>query len=328
MAPKKQSVRSNRVCFTLNNYSEEECRALEESCRSSHVVYSVIGKEVASSGTLHLQGFIHLDASYLKAKNGTVSWWKSYPGLSRAHLESARGTDHDSKEYCTKEGDLLLEHGSPALSTGSWKALAEVRTLEEAKQIDPEAYVKNHFQLIKIVEMNRQQDLVEQIPIKVTSVTLLFPWQKAIVSRLISQTSREILFVVDVRGNLGKTYLGLWMELNLRAWRCSGGKATDLMYARKNIRSNYSVFDLSRSFNPDHIPWRFWEDLKNGQYTSTKYSSQTVVCGIQKIVIFMNQMPATRDKISDDRVHIIELDYDKCKKEELEPVGEDYISVL
>lgn len=122
-----KQVKSNRVCFTLNNYEDNEVDALVQWFDSlgEKLLYAVIGQEVGESGTPHLQGFISLNHTFLKAKDGGVRFWKSQPGLGRAHLESSRGTDFENQIYCTKDGPWQ-EWGEPKLpSKDVYEAIVE-----------------------------------------------------------------------------------------------------------------------------------------------------------------------------------------------------------
>lgn len=118
LVPTMKQVKSNRVCFTLNNYEESEIDAL---CNwldylAEKVLYAIIGQEIGESGTPHLQGFISLCHTHLKAKDGIIRWWKAQPGLGRAHLEASRGTDFENEIYCSKDGPYM-SWGEPKLPT-------------------------------------------------------------------------------------------------------------------------------------------------------------------------------------------------------------------
>lgn len=113
-----KQVKSNRVCFTLNNYSDEEVETLCNWLDSLNdkLLYAVIGQEIGETGTPHLQGFISICHTQLKAKDGLVRWWKSQPGLGRSHLEASRGNDFENEIYCTKDGPWI-SWGEPRLPT-------------------------------------------------------------------------------------------------------------------------------------------------------------------------------------------------------------------
>lgn len=88
--------RFRKVCFTLNNYSEEE---FTQILRSFVDYKYVIGKEVGEGGTPHLQGYVEfgrqLSLKQLKEIN------------NRMHIEKTRGTRAQNLKYCRKEGDFI-----------------------------------------------------------------------------------------------------------------------------------------------------------------------------------------------------------------------------
>lgn len=301
--PKKQSVRSNRICFTLNNYKEEECQGFLDFSKDSGVSFMIVGKEKGEKGTPHLQGFIHLKTSKLKAKDGTVSKWKSMcPALQRAHLESAFGTDEDSKKYCEKEGDLLVEIGSPQTNTSIWTQLANITDVNEAKEIDPECYVKYINQLEKIAFRNKQ--INRERP----KICLRY-WQNQCQDYLMAQDDRKILFIVDYEGGCGKSTMAKYLMAEHNAFLCNGGKSADLGLAALNHgmdENKIVVFDMARCNDVDYFPWNFMEQLKNGYYISPKYVSRKVECESQKIVVFMNELPPIKFSLDRYEVYTVE----------------------
>ena len=96
--------RSRAWCFTVNNYTEEDCAAVKGMQDFS--VYLVCGKEVGEQGTPHLQGFVRFKNA---VRFGTVK-----DMLKRANIRVADGDDLSNQRYCTKDGDVLIEFGQPA----------------------------------------------------------------------------------------------------------------------------------------------------------------------------------------------------------------------
>jgi len=95
--------RARSYCFTINNYTLEEEEYVKKYDYS--VKYMIVGKEVGAQGTPHLQGFIEF-----KNARQFNSVKEDFP---RAHLEVAKGNALHSKKYCSKDGNLLVEKGTP-----------------------------------------------------------------------------------------------------------------------------------------------------------------------------------------------------------------------
>lgn len=83
------------ICFTLNNYTEEDVTRIR-AC-ATEITYVVFQRERGrEGGTPHLQGYMH------HANPKSLGGWKRIVG-DRAHIERARGTGVQNREYCTKE---------------------------------------------------------------------------------------------------------------------------------------------------------------------------------------------------------------------------------
>lgn len=78
------------MCFTLNNYTNEEY----EDLWNEDTNYCVLGKEVGNQGTPHIQGYIEF-----KNPRNISSIKKKFP---RIHLEEREGTSKDASNYCKK----------------------------------------------------------------------------------------------------------------------------------------------------------------------------------------------------------------------------------
>lgn len=99
---KTPSKRYRRLCFTLNNWTEDEFTQLLS--RFDNMKY-VIGKEVGKCGTPHLQGYVEfgrqLSFKQIKAIN------------ERMHIEKSRGNRKQNIAYCTKDGDFTTTFPVP-----------------------------------------------------------------------------------------------------------------------------------------------------------------------------------------------------------------------
>lgn len=314
---KGKRVRSNRVCFTLNNPSEVEkagfVTVLGDLFSKGSLQYSIIGLETApTTGTPHLQGFIALKTSFLKAVNGTPTKWKSLvPSLARAHLENAYGSDQDSKTYCSKE-TVFLTLGTPSDKDSSrdpFSVVIQAQSMEEVQEINPELAVKYRFQLKDILQSNfyAQYSSMPRCPL-----TKLMPWQTKVCQSLMSQNQRAITWVVDERGARGKTTLRQYLQYTLgdRCFYTTGGKNSDVVHSfvTRQRAFEYVIFDYPRKTEPQFYNWALFEDFKNGDVNSGKYNSICLQFPSIKILVLGNHsLDSVRNHLTYDRwdVHIL-----------------------
>lgn len=133
-------------------------------------------------------------------------------------------------------------------------------------------------------------------------------WQKEALEKLDSQDDRTILFVVDEKGNEGKTLLTKYIVLKKDGIRFENGKSADIKYGYKGER--YVCFDLTRSA-AEHINWEIIECMKNGIMYNTKYESKMKVYKSPKVVVMMNSLP-DKEKLSIDRYKLMHLNCNIC----------------
>lgn len=122
-------------------------------------------------------------------------------------------------------------------------------------------------------------------------------WKLKCLQLLDQQNNREILFVVDPRGGVGKTFLGKYLTLIHGAARFDNGKSADIKYLYKGEK--IVIFDLCKP-QSDHINYEVIEQIKNGILCSYKYQSERKEYKIPKIVVFMNEWP-DENKLMGDR---------------------------
>jgi len=81
-------------CFTINNPQTSEIETLKRNIQT-FCKYGIFQIERGANGTKHVQGFAYGDKR-------RVSGWRSIIS-NRAHIESARGSPAQNKQYCSKE---------------------------------------------------------------------------------------------------------------------------------------------------------------------------------------------------------------------------------
>lgn len=103
--PTKQISPCIKWSFTWNNYSEDDLSKLS-SIVPDYCRFAIVGHEVGESGTPHLQGYLEFRS---KRRPKSVFTW-----TNSIHWEKAKGTREDNVRYCSKDGNLKIQHGMPA----------------------------------------------------------------------------------------------------------------------------------------------------------------------------------------------------------------------
>jgi hypothetical protein len=137
----KEYMSRKSWCFTLNNYLESDELFLSGIYDGGELSYLIYGRELSSTGTPHLQGFVTFKRTCrlgaLKRKWG-----------DRYHFESARNPVAAIK-YCRKDGDVVEfgtynrgRRGERSDLHGAAEELLEHRDLGQFKLEHPDLWVK------------------------------------------------------------------------------------------------------------------------------------------------------------------------------------------
>jgi hypothetical protein len=216
-------LRTNRVCFTLNNPDQEEIDQIQKWFEEDNngLKFGICGQEIGESGTPHLQGFLH---SKEDRKKCGINFWKNLlPGGKRAHFEGAKGSDEDNEKYCSKEG-VFITCGQAEQHSSEWAKVFETAKtdLEAALAINPEISIKYYNQL-KAINQDHSAGVMD------AKLDVLRDWQSCVLQKLLGQSDRKVLFVVDEVGGKGKSALAKHLLTNYRSWACQG----ELLFKKK-----------------------------------------------------------------------------------------------
>jgi hypothetical protein len=128
-------------------------------------------------------------------------------------------------------------------------------------------------------------------------------WQEEALKRIENQNDRQITWIVDFKGNTGKTFLAKHLLATKDTFYVQNGKCSDVAHAYNY--EEFVVFDFTRS-NEDRINYSVIESFKNGLIFSPKYDSTTKIFKECKVLCLSNFMPEMH-KLSSDRWDIMEL---------------------
>lgn len=286
--------RAKNWAFTLNNYTDDDVRRL--SSGHDQVSYLVFGREIAETGTPHLQGFVQFRRKLsLAAAKRIIS--------QRANMSVARNV-HAAAEYCKKDDENFVEIGSLGEGRGSRSDLDEfkeavksgVKTMQEIREAHSEVYAKYPRFCLEYMQ--------DHAPEKALPDHELFSWQTELKARLDGEADdRTVEFIVDETGNNGKTWFAHWYaQKNERVQVIQPGKKADMAYCLDpSIRVLF--VDAPRSKQGEYVHYDFLEDVKNGYVFSTKYESRVKQLDNCHVVILMNEEP-DMTKLSLDRYKI------------------------
>lgn len=323
-----------RWAFTLNNYTDEHIASLRMLL--PHVRYLVAGKEVSTTGTRHLQGFV-----ITKVNHRLNSIKKLFEGCGESiHFEMANcRTNSICADYCKKgvqtkdewkayrtEGPNYGKDSDVAVELGSY-------VFKQGKRSDLEEFMEYVTDRKTPADFPEYGTIVNMFPKVVAKydgfvkkyLSLHQPkydediefdgireWQQGALDYIFGLRSREILFVVDYAGNAGKsTFIDYFMATypETKPILIQPGKQADMAQYIDDYEYKPQVFffDCPRSKQGEYIQYSFLEYLKNGKLFVPKWGSRMTRLPRQlPVVVMMNEEP-DMTKLSQDRYNILRI---------------------
>lgn len=302
-------MQGKRWTVTINNYTDDDVQQIKSFCTERNCQYAIFGKEIGEKGTLHLQGFVHL---HKRLRLNTIKQKMCKTG----HYELARGSDEQNKEYCSKDGDLLLEVGTPAPKSGTNQSFVTASEITEkvvagdsiGKLItENEQYKAAYFKHSRAIhdtidEMKQHCHATDRYDDMLNLNLIFYPWQVELYYMLTNEQPRErlIYWYVDYKGSAGKSTFVDYYKARHRAKKITGGKINDLCYSYDY--EPVVFFDFARGKETTYLNG-FIEDLTNGFLFSAKYKSFDKVFKRPHVIVFSNKLPEP-DSFSLDRLVI------------------------
>lgn len=291
---------SKHWCFTVNNYTEETLRRFALLSTEPAIAYCVIGKEVGEQGTPHLQGFVSFVGR--KTRQAAIGL------LGQGHFSSAVHVAR-SIAYCKKDGDFE-EFGTSTVETNQAGKRSDIEVFKEdvvQGNIDLQSLRELHSEVFAKYPRFCIDYVNDHQPVQPVVCHPLRTWQQELNAKLNLQAhDREVIFLVDLIGNTGKTWFARYYCSNhVSAQIILPGKKADMAYVlRQDIRVLF--VDAPRSKQGEYLQYDFLEEVKNGFVFSSKYESRVKTLASCHVVVSMNEMP-DMSKLSQDRYHIIEI---------------------
>jgi len=286
---------STAFCFTNNNYTSEH----EDYLKALDVKYLVYGyEECPTTGTPHLQGFV-----VFKKKIRLTGAKKLLP---HCHVTTRynHSTNEEAANYCKKENQYY-EKGT-LHEQGKRNDLLQIKKLIE-NGASIEEIRDNHYGSWVRYKRSFEEHINSLKPIPTVPTYPLITWQEKLNEILEGPPNdREVIFVVDVKGNAGKSWFAKhYAQLNPgKVQILKPGKKADMAYElRTDIR--VLIMDCPRS-RSEVLDYEFLESLKDQMVFSGKYMSTTKM--FQEplhVLVLMNEFPDPH-KLSEDRYHLID----------------------
>lgn len=318
-----------RWCFTINNYNADFNFKEHLTLPLWKIKRAVWGFEVGSrTGTKHVQGYLELVRS---SRLGSVRRI-----LPQAHWEPARASSLINYKYCTKSGhfatigDFTSEmrgYLSSEIKPPASVALI-IRGLLD-REVAPQVKISEEY-LDKASAYERASHNMQVLQFRHKLFNewhskLLYPWQYKLTQELFTQNTRQIIWVVDIAGNHGKSFLSTYLDIVYGFLILDGLiSPRDLGFMLKHDIRGF-CFDVSRS-ESSSFHYGVLEAVKNGYLISGKYTGIIHRFDPRPVVVLANCRP-DMTQLTRDRWNIVTLGEGEYKNLEKLPVynpGEDF----
>lgn len=293
--PTMPATKARKYCYT--SFSEDE----EPVYDSSEMNYMIYGKETCPiTGRKHFQGYVEFKKQ--KTFNQAI---RHLP--HGAHLEVARGSFDQNRDYCIKENDFKEFGASQKPGSRSDLNLVKNRILagealsDLVKDDDCAEVIARHFAYFRALSNDYLAGSGLSALKAKLSGAVLRTWQSHLINSIISNVPdpRHVYWFWDAIGSTGKSFMADYLIAFHGAVVFTGGKVSDIAHAY-NYQS-VVIFDLART-QEDKLDGVYMclENFKNGRFFSPKYESHNKVFAPPHVLVFANFEP-DRSKLSADR---------------------------
>lgn len=165
--------RARAWVFTVNNYNDDYIGLLEELItKEKALTHLVVGREQGEQGTKHLQGYIRFTNP--RPRNAIVK------RIPNAYVDIANASPKKNMEYCTKDGDVVINHGDweECFVKGGDKLRQQYESMwEDIREGKTETYIGDNYPMFYFKHL----PAIRQAIIK--SQVCLPPWDGDLTSK-------------------------------------------------------------------------------------------------------------------------------------------------
>ncbi len=294
-----KNQRSRNYLFTdFKNLEENYYKNLKTKFEQIRFIFG--GHEICpGTKRKHVQGWIQFE------KPQRFSQVKKI--LTQANFRICKGNEQHQMDYCGKGGKTFQFgtykiQGQQTALADAYEMLKNGTPMIEVAEKYKGLYIRCHSALEKIAKMYKDQNAKANLTTWAQSKNL-HEWQADVVTDLLEQDDREVMWITDKTGNKGKSFLAKYLVGKHNAFYVRNGKSGDISYSY-----NYQelvVFDFTRS-QEERINYSIIEAFKDGMLFSPKYESTTKIFKPAKVIVFANFSP-NEDELSADRWNIIDI---------------------
>lgn len=263
--------RSRKWCMTLNNYSEDEFTELHQFFRKKKWNF-IIGKEVGTSGTSHLQMYVSYKNQIRFGALKTLN--------PKMHIEVARGSETQNYEYCSKDGDFVTN-----IVPKTPKHIAIQQHYANVRNECMKDYANVEWR-------PWQKQVLEILKTKPDSRTIHWFWED--------------------KGNVGKSFLCKYIYLKYGdECIIADGKKDNVFNAIKTCMDNLKIpkiviMDIPRDYLK-FVNYGAIESIKNGLIYSGKYEGGVCAFKHPHVIAFANIRPVCAEW-SEDRLKVYKIE--------------------
>ena len=310
--PKTSKGNSKHFCFTwyYGDKSKDTCEKIFKThFENENLVFILGGYEICpTTGRNHLQSYMQYKDK--KSFNtALIALNKSFD--NHPHMESCKGSDIDNDKYCSKDNNEIIKFGKAFAidkQPGKRNDLLDIyeyinKNLSINDDIRQSHTYTRYQNSINNYLQKKINDDIHSNNLKQLDNVKLNKFQQFFLKELNDQNSREITWIYDSNGNIGKTFFAKYMNTKHDACIVLNGKSKDISEVYNN--EDIVIMNFVRC-EEDFINYSILENLKDGIIFKQKYFSRIINRSPVKLIVFSNFLPKV-NALSADRWRLYDV---------------------